>query len=151
MVMWNWSVAILFWQLSINHFVNVQYNRSGLPRHAWHPPSSPLIVSPTPPLQSADAYVRSVNHVTTKQKGVDRILCVWGSVPSALRASGSPAIIQGKLKQAASMTRDADCVERPRKVLRMCYQAAVRLRRLNIFIDTWCSAQDLVLWAFKKP
>ena len=30
MVMWYWSVAILFWQLSIDHIVNVQYTRCGL-------------------------------------------------------------------------------------------------------------------------
>ena len=37
-------------------------------------------------------YVRSVNHVTTKRKEVDHIPWVWGSVPRALRARGSPAI-----------------------------------------------------------
>ena len=37
-------------------------------------------------------YVRSVSHVTTKRKEVDHNLWVWGSVPRALRARGSPAI-----------------------------------------------------------
>ena len=37
-------------------------------------------------------YVRSVNHVTTKRKEVDHIPWVWGSVPRALPARGSPAI-----------------------------------------------------------
>ena len=59
-------------------------------------PPSLLIVSPTLPLQSVDAYirtyVRSVNHVTTKWKEVDHILWVWGSVPRALRACGSLAM-----------------------------------------------------------
>ena len=50
-----------------------------------------LIVSPTPPVQSVDAYVRSVNHVTTKRKEVDHIPWVWGSVPRARFARGSPA------------------------------------------------------------
>ena len=62
-----------------------------LPRHAWDTPPFLLIVSPTPPVQSVDAYVRSVNHVTTKRKEVDHIPWVWGSVPRALRARGSPA------------------------------------------------------------
>ena len=36
-------------------------------------------------------YVGSVNHVTTKRKEVDHILWVWGFIPCALRARGSPA------------------------------------------------------------
>ena len=62
-----------------------------LPRHAWDTPPFLLIVSPTPPVQSVDTYVRSVSHVTTKRKEVDQNLWVWGSVPRALRARGSPA------------------------------------------------------------
>ena len=62
-----------------------------LRRHAWDTPPFHLIVFPTPPVQSVDAYVRSVNHVTTKGKEVDHIPWVWGSVPRALRACGSPA------------------------------------------------------------
>ena len=64
-----------------------------LPRHPWDTPRFLLIVSPTPPVQSVDAYVRSVNHVTPKRKEVDHIPWVWGSVPRALRPRGSPAII----------------------------------------------------------
>ena len=68
-------------------------------RHAWDTPPFLLIVSPTLPVQSVDAYVRtyirtyvrSVSHVTTKRKEVDHIPWVWGSVPRALRARGSPA------------------------------------------------------------
>ena len=65
MVMWYWFVAILFWQLSIDHIVNVQG------KHAWDTPPFLLIVSPTLPVQSVDEYIRSVNHVTTKQKDLD--------------------------------------------------------------------------------
>ena len=43
-----------------------------------------LLVSPTPPVQSIDKYVRSINHVTTKRKEVDLILSVWGSVRGSL-------------------------------------------------------------------
>ena len=64
-----------------------------LPRHAWDTPPFLLIVSPTLPLQSVDAYVRSVSLETTKRKEADHILWVWGSVPRALRACGSTAII----------------------------------------------------------
>ena len=73
-----------------------------LPRHDWDTPPYLLIVSPTPHLQSVDAYVRtcvlSVNHVATKQKVVDHILWVWGSVPRALHARGSPATNRRNLK-----------------------------------------------------
>ena len=37
-------------------------------------------------------YVRSVNHVTAKQKEVDHNLWVWSSVPHVLRARSSPAM-----------------------------------------------------------
>ena len=63
----------------------------GLPRHTWDTPPFLLIVSPTLPVQSVDAYARSVT-VTTRRKEVDHIPWVWGSVPRALRARGSPAI-----------------------------------------------------------
>ena len=62
MVMGYWSVAILFWQLSIDHIVNVlkSYIKDvDLPRHAWDTPPFLFIVSPTPPVQSVDAYVRT--------------------------------------------------------------------------------------------
>ena len=53
-----------------------------------------LIVSPTPPVQSVDAYVRthvrSVNHVTTKRKQVDYILWVWDSVAASFARVGAP-------------------------------------------------------------
>ena len=55
-----------------------------LPRHAWDTSPSLLMVSPTLPLQSVDAYVRSVNHVTTKRKEVDHIPWVWGSLGAPL-------------------------------------------------------------------
>ena len=75
-------------QLTILRMSNIQ--DVDLPRHAWDTPPSSLLVSPTPPLQSVDAYVRSVNHVTTKRKEIDHILWVWGSIP---RARGAPAKI----------------------------------------------------------
>ena len=73
MVIGYWSVAILFWQLSIDHIDNVLYKRWGLAKTTPETPlPSFLIVSLTPPVQSVDAYVRtyvrSVNHVTTNEK-----------------------------------------------------------------------------------
>ena len=82
LVMWFWSVAILSWQLSIDHFVNVQYTRCGLAKTCLRHPSLPFDSLPYPTLticRCVRTYVRSVNHLTTKQKEVDHILWVWGS------------------------------------------------------------------------
>ena len=91
MVMWYWSVAILFWQLSIDHFVNVQYTRCGLAKTRLRHPSLPFDSLPYPTLticRRVRTYVRSVNHVTTKQKEVDHILWVWGSAWLCLFGGG---------------------------------------------------------------
>ena len=77
MVMGYWSVAILFGQLSIDHIVNVQCKRCGLGKTRLRHPSPPFDSLPYPPVQSVDANVRSVNHVTTKGKEVDHNLWVW--------------------------------------------------------------------------
>ena len=42
MIMWYWSVAILFWQMSIDHFVNVQYTRCGPAKTRVRHPSLPF-------------------------------------------------------------------------------------------------------------
>ena len=80
-------------QLTILWMANVK--DVDLPRHAWDTPPFLLVVSPTLPVQSVDAYVctyvRSVSHVTTPKKEVDHILWVWGSVPRSLCARWSPA------------------------------------------------------------
>ena len=44
-------------------------------------------------------YARSVNHVTTKQKEVDHIPWVGGSVPRALRKRRSPANIEARFSK----------------------------------------------------
>ena len=97
MVMWYWSVAILFWQLSSDHIVNVQYKRCTC-GHAWDTPPLLLIVSPTPPVKSVDAYVRTyvrlVNHVKTKRKEVV-IFYEYGALSHARFAlRGSPSMRQ---------------------------------------------------------
>ena len=94
MAMWYWSVAILFWQLSIDHIVNGQYKRCGFAKTCLRHPSLPFDSLPYP-TRTICRRVRSVSHVTTKRKEVDHILWVRGSVPRALRARGSPAIICG--------------------------------------------------------
>ena len=94
MVMGYWSVAILFWQLSIDHIVSVIYKRWGLSKTRLRHPSLPFGSLPYPTHtigRRVRTYVRWVSHVTTKRKEVDHIPWVWGSVPRALRARGSPA------------------------------------------------------------
>ena len=48
MVMGYWSVAILFWQLSIDHIVNVLYKRCGLVKTSLRHPSLPFDSLPYP-------------------------------------------------------------------------------------------------------
>ena len=48
MVMWYWSVAILFWHLSIDHIVNVQYKRCGFAKTRLRHPSLPFDSLPYP-------------------------------------------------------------------------------------------------------
>ena len=95
MVTGYWSVHILFWQLLIDHIVNVLFHkRCGLAETRLRHPSLPFDNLPYPShtiCRRVGTYVRSVNHMTTKRKEVDHIPWVWGSVPRALRARGSPA------------------------------------------------------------
>ena len=64
---WDRSVAILFWQLSIDHILNVKYKRCGFAKTHLRHPSLLLIVSPTPTVQFVDAYVRSYARSITWQ------------------------------------------------------------------------------------
>ena len=99
MVMGYWSVAILFWQLWIDHIVNVlkSYIKDvDLPRHAWDTPPFLLIVSPTPPLQSVDAFVCTYARSIRWQPNEKRLTIFheYGALSHAhfaLRARGSPA------------------------------------------------------------
>ena len=93
-VMWSWDTgqglscfdSCQFTILWMSYIKDVD-----LPSHACDTPSFLLIVSPTPPVQSVNAYVRSANHVTTKRKEVDHIPWECGSVQRALRSRWSPA------------------------------------------------------------
>ena len=61
MVMGYWSVAILFWQLSIDHIVNGQCKRCGFAKTRLRHPSLPFDSLPYPaPVQSVDAFARSI-------------------------------------------------------------------------------------------
>ena len=64
-----------------------------LPRHAWDTPPFFLIVSPTPPVQSVDAYVRTLSQSRDNQtkRGwpYSMSMGLWS-------APGSPAILQPK-------------------------------------------------------
>ena len=71
-------------------------------------PSLPFDSLPYP-TRTIRKRVRSVNHVTTKGKEVDHNLWVWGSVPRALRARGSPAIIQLKINNACAWMKRFFC------------------------------------------
>ena len=100
MVMWYWSVAILFWQLSIlsiDHIVKVQYKRFGFAKTRLRHPSLPFLSLPYP-TRTTCRRVRSINHVTTKRKEVNHILWVWGS-HARLSRVGAPLIIIILIKQ----------------------------------------------------
>ena len=96
MVMGYWSVAILFWQLSIDHMVNVLYWRCGLAKTRLGHPSLPFDSLPYPTLQSVDAYVctyvRSIKWQPNEKRLTIFHECVALShARFALRARGSPA------------------------------------------------------------
>ena len=65
-------MAILFWLLSIDHIVNVQYKRCGFAKTRLRHPSLPFDSLPYP-TRTICRRVRSVNHVTTKRKKADHI------------------------------------------------------------------------------
>ena len=99
MVLGYWSVAILFWQLSIDHIVNVlkSYIKDvDLPRHAWDTPPFLLIVFPTPPVQSVDAYVRTYTRSITWQPNEKRLTIFneYGALSryNSLRAGWKPDV-----------------------------------------------------------
>ena len=57
--MWYWSVVILFWQLSIDHFVNGQYKRCGFKTRLRNP-SLAFDSLPYPTRRRERTYARSV-------------------------------------------------------------------------------------------
>ena len=71
--MWYWSVAILFWQLSIDYIVNGQCKRCGFVKTRLRHPSLPLDSLPYPTLQSVDAYVRAYARSVTWQPNQKRL------------------------------------------------------------------------------
>ena len=89
MVMAYWSVAILFWQLSIDHIVSVIYKRWGLAKTRLRHPSLPFDSLPYPThtiCRRVRTYVRSVNQPRYKL----RETCKWyrNSVGNSNRENG---------------------------------------------------------------
>ena len=96
MVMWYWSVAILFWQLSIDHIVNVQCKRCGLAKTRLRHPSLPFDSLPYPTrtiCRRVRTYVCTLGQSRDNQtKRCWPYSISRGSLPRALCASGSPTI-----------------------------------------------------------
>ena len=67
MVMGYWSVAILFWQLSIDHIVNVQCKRCGLAKTRLRHPSLPFDSLPYPTRTICRRVRMYVRHTTVKR------------------------------------------------------------------------------------
>ena len=101
MVMWYWSVAILFWQLSSDHVVNVQYKRCtcGFARTRVRHPSAPFdsLPYPTRIICIRVKYVRTYARSITWQPNEKRlsIFYEYGALSHARFAlRGSPSIRQ---------------------------------------------------------
>ena len=70
MAMWYWSVAILFWQLSIDHIVNGQYKRYGFANTHLRHPSLPFDSLPYPTrtiCRRVRTYVRTLGQSRDNQ------------------------------------------------------------------------------------
>ena len=64
-----------------------------LARHAWDTPPFLLIVSPTPPVQSVDAYVRTLGQSRDNQTKRLTIIYEYGAVSHAREARvGAPLL-----------------------------------------------------------
>ena len=70
MAMWYWSVAILFWQLSIDYIVNNQCKRCGFTKTRLRHPSLPFDSLPYPTrtiCRRVRMYVRTLNQSLDNQ------------------------------------------------------------------------------------
>ena len=96
MVMWYWSVAILFWQLSIDQIVNVRCKRCGFTKTRLRHPSLPFDSLPYPTrtiCRRVRTYVCTLGQSRDNQtKRCWPYSISRGSLPRALCASGSPTI-----------------------------------------------------------
>ena len=93
-VMGYWSVAILFWQVSIDPMVSVQFKRCGLAKTRLRHPSLPFDSLSYPPVQSVDTYVRTYTRSITWQPNERwfTIFYEYGALSHGQSARGSPAI-----------------------------------------------------------
>ena len=81
MVMGYWSVAILFWQLSIDHIVNVQCKRCGLGKTCLRHPSLPFDSLPYPTRtirRRVRTYVCTYAQSITWQPKEKRLTIIYG-------------------------------------------------------------------------
>ena len=81
MVMRYWSVAILFWQLSIDHIVNVQCKRCGLGKTLLRHPSLPFDSLPYPTRtirRRVRTYVCTYARSITWQPKEKRLTIIYG-------------------------------------------------------------------------
>ena len=102
-----WSVAILFWQPSIDHIVNVQCKRCGLAKTRLRHPSLPFDSLPYPThtiRKRVHTYAWSITWQPNEE--VDHILRVWGSVSRALCVCGSPTSMLGLIKRTGYHIND---------------------------------------------
>ena len=77
MVMGYWSVAILFWQLSVDHIVNVQCKRCGLGKKRLRHPS--LLFDSLPyPSRTIRRRVRTYARSITWQPKEKRLTIIYG-------------------------------------------------------------------------
>ena len=92
--MWYWSVAFLFWQLSIDYIVNVQCTRCGFTKAHLRHSSLPFDSFPYPTriiCRRVRTYARSVTWQPNKKRLT--IFHEYGALSHARFARGIPAII----------------------------------------------------------
>ena len=104
-----------------------------LARHAWDTPPFLLIVSPTPPVQSVAAYVRTYARSTTWQPNEKRLTIIYeyGALSHARFARAGAPLKQTNPKQMALLTSDG-------KPLSLLQSAGL----FSYVLISWARAED---------
>ena len=110
MVMGYWSVAILFWQLSIDHIVNVQCKRCGLGKTRLRHPSLPFDSLPYPTrtiCRRVRTYVRTYARSITWQPNENRLTIFheYGALSCAGFARGGDPLLTPKTPSKSPQLR----------------------------------------------
>ena len=110
MVLEYWSVAILFWQLSIDHIVNVLYERCGLTKTRLRHPSLPFDSLPYPTraiCRRVRAYVRTYARSITWQPNEKRLTIFheYGDLSHARFARAGAPLSSGLKPRILNITR----------------------------------------------